>query len=318
MRRLAECRLDSLEELELAMSEPDISEPELPPLITAPRLRKTRLTIWSDAPPVLIPWAQLTNLTLTSDSPNIILEILAQCTTLTYAYIRTPAWRAYVAPQLKQPLPSSHLHTLSLDFGYPEHMMHFLGSLSTPALEALHLNFTWVRDAMESEEPLAGFLIRTPNITRLEILSGRHALTSHELIAVIEHTPGLTHLKLAFSRYHFLDNALIDALSYKDDVAPLVPHLHNLVLNNIHQNGFSTDALEHLFVSRWADATSSSGLPSVARWSHLELRGKYSEESANMMEKLQRQGLPLELQFQKSSRTLLPNYKLPLRMEGDF
>ncbi|KAF7357548.1 hypothetical protein MSAN_01351100 [Mycena sanguinolenta] len=247
--RLARCRLDCLEELELGLTDVDIPQP--PALTTVPRLRKSSITIQSAEPHVLVPWAQLTDLALDSDSPSIILDILSQCPTLTHASICTSGWPGYIAAPMKQPpLPFSHLHTLSLDFGYSEHVMPCLGSLSTPALEALHLNFVEMQDTMESEEPLTRFLMRSPNITRLEILSGRYAPASHELIAVLRHAPRLTHLKLAYTYDHSLNDTLLHGLSYKDNVAPLVPDLHNLVLDSVDEDGFSTNALEHLFVSR--------------------------------------------------------------------
>ncbi|KAF7357543.1 F-box domain-containing protein [Mycena sanguinolenta] len=271
LSQLAGCRLDSLEELEMGLADDSPNISESPALTMVPRLRKLTMTLYSDEPHVLSPWPQIIDLTLDSNSPNLILDILAQCTGLTHTSICTSGWPVYVAAQLEQPpLAFSHLHTLSLEFGYPQHVMGFLGSLSAPVLETLHLNFLEMQDKMQSKLSLAPFLMQSPNITRLEIRCGQDALTSHELIVALEHTVHLTHLKLVDPYEHSLDDALIDALTYNDDVATLVPNLCYLVLDNIDEDGISTAALERLFVSRC----------------HLELWGKFSKEFVDSMETL--------------------------------
>ncbi|KAF7367577.1 hypothetical protein MSAN_00820900 [Mycena sanguinolenta] len=298
IRRLAGCRLDSLEELELGIIDSVLSISEHPAFTMVPRLRKSSITIVSDEPHILIPWGQLTDLTLDSDSVDIILDILPQCATLTCASLITSGWSPNVAAaQLtRPPLTLSHLHTFSLELTPPEHMRKILGVVSAPALEILHLNFQELEDGLQSPAPLAAFLIQSPNITRLEILSGPYSPTSHEVIVALGHTAHLTHLKLADPRGRFLDDTLIEALICKDGVAALVPHLHNLVLDDIDEDRFATDALESLFVSRWrTDAEITLGAPAVARWSHVELRGTYSEQFKESMKMLQRKGLPIQV-----------------------
>ncbi|KAF7357522.1 hypothetical protein MSAN_01348500 [Mycena sanguinolenta] len=117
--------------------------------------------------------------------------------------------------------------------------------------------------------------MQSPNITRLELQCGWCAPTSHELINALEHTVDLTHLKLAHPFKHSLDDILLDALTCKDGFAPLIPHLHNLVLYRImDKDGFAREALERMLVSRWpadAEITLHSGSPAVARWTHVEL-----------------------------------------------
>ncbi|KAF7357561.1 hypothetical protein MSAN_01352500 [Mycena sanguinolenta] len=162
-------------------------------------------------------------------------------------------------------------------------------------------------NSMDSEEPLARFLMQSPNVTRLEIISVRCAPTSRGLIAVLSHTPYLTHLELVFRSYHSVGHTFLDALSYKDGVTPLVPHLHSLILTKMSTNTTqcSAPAFEHLFVSRWAtvELTSPSAPPSVARWSRVELRGKCNQQFMDKMETLQRMGLPRELQNLEQTST---------------
>ncbi|KAF7366375.1 Cytochrome P450 [Mycena sanguinolenta] len=298
--RLVECRLDSLEELDLGFVESDSSAAEVPAFTMVPRLRKSSIPIRSKEPHVLIPWAQLTDVTLACDSIDIVLDILAQCATLTYAALYTSGWYTYPATtQLaRAPLALSQLRTLTLDFGRSQHMMRFLSAVSAPALETLHLNFLEMQDdRMQSAGPLTAFLMQSPSITRLEIQCGSRAPTSHEFIDAFGCTVQLTHLKLAYPCEHSFDDTLLEALSCKDGVAPLVPNLHNLVLHRImDRDGFAIEALERMFVSRWqqanAEISSRSGLHDVARWSHVELcrslRGTF-------LHSLQRKGLPVEL-----------------------
>ncbi|KAF7367402.1 F-box domain-containing protein [Mycena sanguinolenta] len=274
LSRLAECRLDSLEELNLGMAD----NYPTPPAFTM----------------LSVPWGQLTDITLDSDSPDIILNILAQCTSLKQISICTSGWPSTTPAKFTQrSLALSQLHTLSLDFGFPEHVMHLLGPLSAPALETLHLNFLQIQGSMQSQLPvsLAAFLMRSPDITRLEIRCGLQGLTSHQLTATLKHTPRLTHLGLTCAS---LNDRFVDALSYKvDGVAPLVPRLHNLFLERIYEDGLGD--LERMFVSRWWGDADQSHSHAVARWSHVEVWGKYSEPFMESMQALQQKGLPLAL-----------------------
>ncbi|KAF7357513.1 hypothetical protein MSAN_01347600 [Mycena sanguinolenta] len=258
-----------------------------------PRLRRLTIAIYSDQPHLLIPWAQLTDLTLECDSLDLILDIMAQCTALTHASIMIAVGPDQVSAQ-RPPFALGHLHTLSLLFICPQPMAHFLGSVLTLALEELRLNTLGPHDRIQLEAPLAAYLARSPNITRLDIRCGSRWLTSHELIVILRHTSHLTHLELSFHNRHSLDDALLDALSYKAGAAPLVPHLHHLVLFNIRED--ATAALEHMLSSRWqADAEVASAPPAVARWSQVVLWGEYSKQFMDSMEMLQRKGLPLEI-----------------------
>ncbi|KAJ6459541.1 hypothetical protein C8R45DRAFT_1109413 [Mycena sanguinolenta] len=297
IRRLAECRLDSLEELELGWSYSDLDTFETLPLTTAPRLRKASISNAAGELHILVPWAQLTHLTLDFDSSDIILDILSQCATLTSASLITSGWSRHVAAaqSTRPPLTLSHMHTLSLDFGPPELMMQILGVVSAPALEILRLNFWDLRGEMQPVSPLAAFLMLSPNITQLEIVCGAYGPTSHALIIILRHTVRLTHLKLVSPDTDSLDDALIAAMSYEDNVTLLVPHLRDLVLADIDADGIATEALEHMLFSRWRTDAEITSNPAVARWSRLELWGEYNERFVERMEILQRKGLPLKL-----------------------
>ncbi|KAJ6466248.1 hypothetical protein C8R45DRAFT_483885 [Mycena sanguinolenta] len=292
---LARCRLDSLEELSLEITG---SFPTPPVFTMVPRLRKFSMNLLSTRTQVIVPWAQLTDITLDCDSPDVILDILAQCTRLMQVSICTSGWFSSTSSRLtRHPFALSQLHTLSLDVGYPQHVAHFLDPLSAPALRSLQLRFGVMRDSMQSAAPLIAFLMQSSNITRLKILDGPCGLTSHQLIVVLEHTRRLTHLTLAYATVVSFD-ALVDALTYKHGVAPLVPHLRNLFLDYIyHQDGLETSALERMFLSRWwADADASqSHSRAVARWSRVELRGIHSEPLLESIQALQLKGLPVAI-----------------------
>ncbi|KAJ6466221.1 hypothetical protein C8R45DRAFT_1079510 [Mycena sanguinolenta] len=297
MSRLAECRLDSLEELEVGLfhSDPNISHS--PALITAPRLRKSNLIILAAMSHIFVPWVQLTHLTLRCDSPDFILDIVAHCTTLIHASISGTYFDSPISHSTRPRLALNHLRTLSLEFPYPRHVLQILASVSASALEEFHLDSLEMQVRMQLEVPLTAFLMRSPNITRLRMDCGSKALASHEMIVVLENTPRLTHLHLACPWAYSLDDTLLEALLCRDGVAPLVPHLHSLVLDNINEDGFATDALENLFLSRWADSElmTPPGAPAVARWSRLVLLGEFSENFVDSMEMLRRKGLPLDL-----------------------
>ncbi|KAJ6466200.1 hypothetical protein C8R45DRAFT_1020855, partial [Mycena sanguinolenta] len=267
----------------------------------APRLRKLNMTIYSNGRlghVLIFPWSQLTDVTFDSDSPDVILSILVQCPTLTHASICTADWPLSATAPLASMViacPLVHLRTLSFVFGLPEHGMRFLGSLSAPALKTLRLDFLRMRFGMQSKVSLPAFLMHSPDITQLEI-RGSRSLTSHELIATLQHTTRLTHLELGYVDRHCVDDALIDALSYHDGVAPLVPHLQELVLREIEEDGFTPQNLERMLVSRWSadmELTPQSVLPAVARWTRVELWGQYSEDLAGRVQMLQVKGLPL-------------------------
>ncbi|KAF7354740.1 F-box domain-containing protein [Mycena sanguinolenta] len=139
VQQLSEGRFDSLEELDLGLerfagvvSTTSIS-------FTVPRLRKLRINMWSKALriDIFMPWAQLTDLTLDSYFPDITVDILAHCTSLIQANIRTTGWD--VLPEPKQDLFAlEHLRALSLlFFGSAGHVIPILESMSIPALKGL-------------------------------------------------------------------------------------------------------------------------------------------------------------------------------------
>jgi hypothetical protein len=292
--RLSECRLDGLEELSLPtlQEDTDIHSSTIISFSAVPRLRKLGISIFSNAPQILMPWSQLVELKLNCDLPDVALDILAQCTNLVKATTGTPGWSVH--PEASRDIVAlSRLHTLSLDFHEEGYFTPFLHCISAPALEKLHLDFD---DDMEwVEAHLTAFQLRAPNITQLEL--NYSGLTSDDLTAVIRLAPSLTHLHLSFCN-HCIDDALIDALRYREGVNPLVPRIHTLVLENWVQN-FTEDNLASMIASRWwtdAEVASYSPPPTVSRWTRVKLSlNAFSAHFKDTIEVLRSKGLPLEL-----------------------
>ncbi|KAJ7268098.1 hypothetical protein B0H12DRAFT_1229746 [Mycena haematopus] len=283
--QLAECSLESLEELTLGSFAENIN----PTSFTAvPRIWKLCIHFCSNAPlPILVPWAQLTNPTLRADFPDIALDVLGQCPNLIRVAISTAGWN--VLPEPRQDiLPLSRLHFLSLSFfGSGGHVTPFLDRLSTPALENLYLNFRDMDMGRRwTQAHVTAFQLRAPNMTQLDLWYS--SLTSDDLRTIIRHAPSLTHLELTYCRACF-DDALIDALSYKAGVSPLAPHLHNLYLDDMGDH-FTPDILGGMIASRWwTDAELASRLipPAVARWTRIDLWGHdFAEHILDIMKNL--------------------------------
>ncbi|KAF8208567.1 hypothetical protein K438DRAFT_1812455 [Mycena galopus ATCC 62051] len=297
--RLAECRLDSLEELDLGFGRFEEDVDTSPSFMAVSRLRKLRMAIFSDAAvPILMPWAQLTNLALFCDSPDITLDILAQCPNLIRASARTTGWS--VPPGAERDIIAlDHLRTLSLPlYGWEGPFTSFFDYLSTPALEELNLYFSEMMGTEVGwwiQAHFTRFQLRAPNITRFDW--SYVYISSDDFGAAIRHAPSLTHLQLNYCHNCF-DDTLINSLSYKGGVTPLVPRLHHLVLENMEcANTFTEDILADMIASRWwtdADLASHSVPPAVARWTRVELRGDFGQHFVDAMEVLQRQGLSVE------------------------
>ncbi|KAF7363812.1 hypothetical protein MSAN_01039100 [Mycena sanguinolenta] len=91
LSRLAQAKLENLEELVPLRFSKDVDLAAFPSFTSVPRLKKLFMQIHSKALPILLPWAQLIDLTLVSDFLRLTLDILAQCTELTRATIHTTA-----------------------------------------------------------------------------------------------------------------------------------------------------------------------------------------------------------------------------------
>ncbi|KAF7346017.1 F-box domain-containing protein [Mycena sanguinolenta] len=279
IRRLAQHKLDSLEGLDL--EDRDFIEPlggVIPSFTTAPRLRKLRMGIYSSLPtPILVPWSNLTDLTLHHcPTPDLALDVLAPCTGLAMIIVRTSGWLESVLPR-SDTLVLAHLDALTFVlFGDAKHFTPFFGSLSTPALQRVCVDFAEMRTTEHwTEARFTAFQLRAPNITWLELLYAD--LTSDDFAAAILHAPSLTHLKLF--RCSCFDDTAITALRYEDGVAPLAPRLNCLVLEGMLHD-VSDDILASMIASRWWTDTafaSRSDPPVVARWTHVELWYDLSE-----------------------------------------
>ncbi|KAJ6502126.1 hypothetical protein C8R45DRAFT_609980 [Mycena sanguinolenta] len=268
--RLAQARLDNLEELVPLRFSKDADIAVSPSFTSAPRLNKLQMQIDSKSLPILLPWSQLIELTLISDFLRLTLDILAQCANLTRATIHTTA--------LPDPLGDrhdiialSHLRILTVrSFRSKSRLIPFLARLSAPMLEELQLDSTQALDRRWTQAHFTEFQLRSPNITRLEVKFS--SLTADQLMTAMGHAPSLTHLKLIYCNYCF-DNALIDAVRYKSGAVPLAPRLRNLFLEHIGNN-FTKDELAGMIASRWwtdAELASRSIPPVVARWTRVRL-----------------------------------------------
>ncbi|KAF7365511.1 F-box domain-containing protein [Mycena venus] len=218
--RVAECRLDSLEELQLKYIERDV--PNLKPIVfSTPRLRKLTMDLYPESQQIVVPWAQLTNLTLNdSHSPESALDILGRCPGLVQTSVSTVGWPQ--RPQAKTYyLALYHLRCLSLDFSREEpFFMSLLDYIFVPALEELCLDYgNTYRTPPWIEPHFTAFQQRSPHIARLELTYA--SLKSGDLKAVLQHARSLTHLKLNSCDDCF-DDALIDALCYRNGAEPLV------------------------------------------------------------------------------------------------
>ncbi|KAJ7863430.1 hypothetical protein B0H14DRAFT_2738003 [Mycena olivaceomarginata] len=299
--RLAECNLESLEELSL-----DIPLDPGALAFTVPRLRKLSFSIESDTLPILpIPWAQLVDLTFScyalNSQPDIAFALLAQCPNL----VRASVFTGLLLPGARRDtLVLSHLRSLHLHFLPTHDGVLFLDCISVPALEELSSNLgntigLWMQTGLAA-------LLRAPNITTLEL---EHSdLTSDDLRAVLHHAPSLHSLKLTRCPQCF-DDALIDSLYCRDGVEPLVPHLHSLVLEDIPVvPNYTEDHLAGMIASRWwtdAELASHRVPPAVARWKLVRLHGEsreFSPHFVDILEGLQRKGIPLDLvQYEQGS-----------------
>ncbi|KAF7363978.1 F-box domain-containing protein [Mycena sanguinolenta] len=285
--RLAESKLNNLEELGLLRFDKDVDRAALLSFTTAPRLRK--LEILSNFLPMSMPWSRLTGLTFTS-STLTVLDILAQCPNLIQAVVRAAGWN--VLPQARRDiLTLSHLRTLDLRFRDGQHFVPLSDCLSAPALEELYLDF-WNRETDRlfwTSAHFTAFQLRAANITQLGFEDS--LLTVDDLKIAIHHAPSLTHLTLDNCGACF-DDAFANALCYKPDTTPLAPNLHHFVLFRFDfGDNFTEDTLARMIVSRWwTDTELASRLvpPAVARWTHVELNGNryLGEELADMLKDL--------------------------------
>ncbi|KAJ6584629.1 hypothetical protein B0H19DRAFT_1249582 [Mycena capillaripes] len=298
--RLAEGRLDNLEDLELGdvVDDWSVDAATIGSFLTgAPRLRNLRMHL---ACQISMPWTQLTELILTNgDSADVSLRILAQCPALINASVETAGW--YELPTAQANIVALDLLTsLSLillaDEVISKHFGPFLDRLSAPALDNLCVDFSGGRVVLWTEAQFTAFQQRSPNITQLELRWAE--LTSDDLSAALRHAPALTHLSLNHCP-NCMDDALLRALHYKDGLdLPLVPRLHSLVLEDMERNTFTEDILVGTIASRWwtdAEMASRSAPPAVARWTHVELRTEFSQHFEDVVEDLRHTGLIVEL-----------------------
>ncbi|KAF7357478.1 Cytochrome P450 [Mycena sanguinolenta] len=262
VRRLAQSKLDSLDELDLGYVQDDDTDRTSVSFTAASRLQKLHL-INLGALQIALPWAQLTELRFHCDSPEAF-EAFRQCANLIRVYINILQRTPFFEVRQDMPIQFGQLCTLSLHSwtGFP----FFFYRLSTPALQELQLHgVRWI------PADFTAFQLRAPNITSLELIDS-YSCVPRDMKAAICDTPSLTHLTIKDCKESF-DDAFISSLCYKDGLTPLVPRLHHLVVDSNVVN-FTEDVLASMIMSRWWTETerASYAAPPVARWTYVELR----------------------------------------------
>ncbi|KAJ6466274.1 hypothetical protein C8R45DRAFT_1219390 [Mycena sanguinolenta] len=266
VRRLAQTRLDRLEEMNLGV----INHTDHTPLaFTVPRLRKFSIVALGETQ-VVVPWSQLTELTFNCGSPDVILEVLSQCANLVSAIITIPERTRFSAPGVRQDISVRFSHLRRLDLNFVADFTSLFNHLSAPMLQELWLGLGEIH---WTQAHLTAFQLRAPNITQLEFdPSGCQSFTSDNLVATVRDSPSLTHLKLTCCDDCF-DDAFIRALHYEDGVTPLVPRLQHLTVSNEEMN-FTPEILADMIASRWWTDTELASFvvpPAVARWTLVNL-----------------------------------------------
>ncbi|KAF7357423.1 F-box domain-containing protein [Mycena sanguinolenta] len=251
VRFLAGSRLDSLEELDLWRMNRDgwhFNPATISSFAAASRLRKVTIDTTYGIPiPVQMP----------SGHPS------------------TARGWSVPPPATLVPVVLEHLHCLSVNWIENKvFAMRLLDCLSAPALHELHLCFEPECQGMEwAEATVTSFQLRSPNITKLKIQGQGLSIPSNALIVALRHTPSLTHLLIEHCP-GTIDDGLLQALCYTDNVKPLVPRLHSLALTELRKP-FQEDGLASMIASRWwtdVELASRSSPPTVARWTQIELR----------------------------------------------
>ncbi|KAJ6466302.1 hypothetical protein C8R45DRAFT_1172753 [Mycena sanguinolenta] len=194
----AGCELDGVENFDFGLSQKEENAlylelgiiPSFSPR-TFPRLRKLALNIYTFSLPLRLPWAQLTDLTLFCDSPHVALDIIAQCANLIRGFVSTSGWDSLDwAPAADRNIFAlSQLQSLTLPFISSEgDVTPFLGYFSAPAPEELCLDFE-DHECWPNSSRFIAFLLRSPHITRLELVDLRYSsLTSDDILAFLQHT----------------------------------------------------------------------------------------------------------------------------------
>ncbi|KAF7357472.1 F-box domain-containing protein [Mycena sanguinolenta] len=154
LHQLSQCRLHSLEELDLGPilgdddEDDDEQDTDSIPMVFAsvPRLRKLRIFQFFFRQTVM-PCVQLTDLTIDNVDPNIALDFLAQCPNLLVASVTISGWPQVPGSPLQFPfrqdvLVLNQLSTLvfrmPMETGRTYHITPFFDLLSAPLLQALY------------------------------------------------------------------------------------------------------------------------------------------------------------------------------------
>ncbi|KAF7374706.1 F-box domain-containing protein [Mycena sanguinolenta] len=140
VKRLAQCALDSLEELDLGMVAADLTaeaEADAEPTPFAVPALRTLHMINLGTLQISVPWPQLTELTFECDSLDIIFEVLRQGAPHLVTASIAVLGESELSPEHCVPVHFGHLRTLSLRFRAD--LSPFLDHLTAPLLTTLRL-----------------------------------------------------------------------------------------------------------------------------------------------------------------------------------
>ncbi|KAJ7692779.1 hypothetical protein B0H16DRAFT_919467 [Mycena metata] len=281
-QRLADCRLDSLEEAILAPNYFDDNRNTLFFVGNSPRLRKLNVVAH---PSLHMPWAQLTELELGYGPASVSLDILAQCTSLVTLTLDGNDRLGDAGTGVT--LPSLRVFNFTFRFER-EARLSQLNLLSAPMLETCSISFKFA-DGPWTQSAFTAFLLRSPNITHLRLLWC--PLTSNDLTTTLARVPSLTHLDLDCC--YLLDNTFLLALhSHADNMTPpLVPLLHDFHFYYSASEVLTETHIVSMLTSRW------SGGSATARWSRVALSHLspfHTKDFTDGITELEHQGIPVE------------------------
>ncbi|KAJ7062290.1 hypothetical protein C8F01DRAFT_1137095, partial [Mycena amicta] len=203
--------------------------------LDAPKLKVVDLTM-PDFARLPMPWSQLTHLKLTNDTPDSeFLDIISQCVSLVQLTLDVCAWKDNI-PTPVDVVSLPHLLDLRVDVSHPlrdNTFEPFFARFAFPALQKLDVRREGRFDTDLGYE-FPRFLGRCPNLESLSISYSN--MGAYLLAGILLNSPSLTKLELLACRKCITD-AFFELLTYReaDSTAPVAPDLKTLHLENVGQ-----------------------------------------------------------------------------------
>ncbi|KAF7365608.1 hypothetical protein MVEN_00434300 [Mycena venus] len=299
LSRISSASLESLERITLESADAK-NHAQTRPFLTAKRLCWVFLDTQRTTQ-VLMPWAQLTFIHVNDLSPLECLNTLVQCASVVSAVIETHTWPGFPDMSARQLTTLERLEDLNISFGSTSagFIAPFFVCLALPALKRLRLELNI--DHIWSSAEFTQFQLRSSNIEDLTIDTA-FALSSGDLLAVLQHAPSLVELNLENCMACF-DDSVVVGLQYSDmETIHLAPKLQVLGLTYAGTD-FDEDALDTMIQSRWWTDEQLFALPSppkVARWSLICIHCGDEEDNVSpqlkaKLEEYKSQGLDIEV-----------------------